>query len=60
MTEICHRVLDGFGMPVEWALSRVVAIFKGKGDIRNCTCYRAVKLLLHGKKVVERVLKTAS
>ena len=43
-------------MPVEWALS-IVLIFKGKGDIRNCSCYRAVKLLEHSMKVVERVLE---
>ena len=35
IAEICHRVLDGLGMPVEWALSIVVTIFMGKGDIRN-------------------------
>ena len=29
---------------------------QGKGDIRNCSCYRAVKLLGHGMKVKERVL----
>ena len=34
-------------MPVEWALSIVISIFKGKGDIRNCSCYRAEKLLEH-------------
>ena len=39
MAEICQRVLDGFGMPVEWALSIVVSIFMGKGDIRKCSCY---------------------
>ena len=50
-------MLDGFGMPVEWALSIVVPIFKGKGDIRNCSCYRAVKLLEHCMKVVEGVLE---
>ena len=44
-------------MPVEWALNIVVPIFNGKGDIRNCSCYRAVKLLEHGMKVVERVFK---
>ena len=48
MDEICQRTLDGFGMPVEWALTIVVPIFKGKGDIRNCGCYVAVKLLEHG------------
>ena len=33
--ELCQRVLDGFGMPVEWALSMVVPFFIGKDDIRN-------------------------
>ena len=31
MAEICQSILDGFGMPVEWALSIVVAILKGRG-----------------------------
>ena len=44
-------------MPVEWALGIVDLIFKGKGDIRNCSCYRAVMLLNHGMKVVERVFE---
>ena len=33
MAEICRKVLDGFGMPADWALSIVAPIFKGKGDI---------------------------
>ena len=56
MAEICHRVLDGFGMPVEWSLYIMVAIFKWYG-ITNCSCYWAVKLLEHEMKVVERVLE---
>ena len=44
-------------MPVEWTLSTAVPIFKGKGDIQNCSCYRAVRLLEHGMKVVEGVLE---
>ena len=52
MVEICEKVLDGFGMPAEWALGIVVPIFKGKDDIRNCSCYRAMKLLEYGMKVV--------
>ena len=36
---------------VELALSIVIPIFKAKGDIRNCSCYRAMKLLEHGMKV---------
>ena len=57
MAEICQKVLDGFGMPTEWALSIVDPMLKGKGDIRNCSCYRDIKLLEHGMKVVERVLE---
>ena len=56
-TEICQRGLDRFGMPVEWPLRIVVPIFKGKGDIRYCSYYGAVKLLEHGMKVVENVLE---
>ena len=44
-------------MPVEWALGTVVPILKGKGDIGNCHRCRAVKLLEHGMKVVERAFK---
>ena len=45
------------GLPVEWALSIVVQIFKGKGDIRNSSCHGAVKLHKRGVKMVERVLE---
>ena len=57
LDEICQKVLYGFGMPAEWALGIVVPIFNRKGDIRNSSCNRAVKLLKHGMKVVERVLE---
>ena len=35
----------------------MVPILKRKGDIRNCIYYRAVKLLEHGMKMVERVFE---
>ena len=54
---ICQKALDGFGMPAEWALRIEVPIFKGKGDIRKCSCYRAVKLLEHDMKVMERMFE---
>ena len=57
MAKICQRLLEGFGMPPEWALSLTVPIFKGKGDIRKCSCYRTVKFLEHDMKVVERELE---
>ena len=57
MAEICQNVQDRIGMPAEWVLSNVVPIFKAKGDIGNYSCNRAVKLLEHGMKEVERVLE---
>ena len=51
------RDLDGFGMPVECALSIVVPIFKVMGNIWSCSYYRAVNLLEYDMKVVERVLE---
>ena len=30
---------------------------QGKGDIRNCSCHRAVRQIEHGVKVVERELE---
>ena len=50
-------MLDGRGMPDDWALSIVVLIFKGKGDAMSCMVYRGVKLLEHAMKIVEKVLK---
>ena len=44
-------------MPVEWSPSVMVPIFKGKGNIRNCSCYGTMKLLEHGTKVVGRALE---
>ena len=54
MVELCQGVLDGRGIPDEWALSIVVPIFKGKGDAMSC---RGVKLLQHAMKIVEKVLE---
>ena len=53
MPKICQKVQDGFGMPAEWALSILVPIIKGKGDIRNCSYRRTVKLHEHGMNMVE-------
>ena len=56
MAEMYQRILDEIGMPAQWDLSTVVPIFKQKIDVRNCICSRALKLLEHGVKVMERVL----
>ena len=44
-------------MPIDWKLSTLIPIYKGKGSVMECGSYRGVKLLEHGMKVVERVLE---
>ena len=44
-------------MPAEWDQGIMVLIFKGKDDIRDCSCYRVVKFLEYGIKGVEKVLE---
>ena len=55
--EPCHRILDGKGMPEDWATSVVIHIFKVKGYIMNCGMYTGAKLLEHAIKIVEKVLE---
>ena len=57
MMQLCQGVLDGKGMPDDWALSVVIPIFKGKGDAMSCAVYRGVKLLEHAMKIVKMVLE---
>ena len=44
-------------MPEDWKTSVMVPIYKGKGDVTNCSAHRGVKLLEHGMKIIERVLE---
>jgi len=57
MTEICNLVVKEGRIPVDWELSTLVPLYKGKGDPLDCGSYRAIKLLEHGMKVLERVLE---
>ena len=57
LIEHCQRILDGKGMPANSATSVVILIFKGKGDIIDCSMYRCVKLLEHAMQIVEKVLE---
>ena len=52
MAALCQRVLGGLAMLVEWVLNVVFPMFKEIGDIRNCSCYRAEKVLEHRMTVV--------
>ena len=57
LTELCNQMVREGAIPREWELSTLIPIFKGKGDLIECGSYRAVKLLEHGMKVLEGVLK---
>ena len=37
-------------------MSELVPIYKGKGDVLECSSSRGIKLLEHGMKVAERAL----
>ena len=51
LVELCQRLINGWWMPEDWATS------VGKWDIMYCGMHRAVKLLEHVKKIVEKVLE---
>ena len=53
LMEYCQRILDENGMPVDWATSVAIPIFKGKGDMMNTEMRSGVKLLEHVMKIVE-------
>ncbi|KAK6735583.1 hypothetical protein RB195_018663 [Necator americanus] len=43
--------------PNIWQTSVTVPVWKGKGDIADCTSYRPIRLLCHTMKIFERVLE---
>jgi len=57
MTDICNEVVRSGKVPEDWKSSFLVPVYKGKGDPMQCENYRAIKLLEHGMKIMERVLE---
>ena len=55
MVEFCQCVLHEKEMLDKWQTSVWLPIFKKKGDVRNYSTYRGVKLLGHAMKIIERV-----
>ena len=55
MTEICNRIERERRISEDWQRSVLVPIYKGKGDPLECGSYRAIKLLEHGMKILEKV-----
>ena len=57
LMELCQRILDGKGIPADWATSVAFPIFRANGDIMNCGMYRGVRLLEHAMNIAEQVLE---
>ena len=57
MTDLCNTIIVEERIPEDWKRSILIPVYKGKGDPMECGSYRAIKLLEHAMKVVERVLE---
>jgi hypothetical protein len=57
LTDLCNTIVCEGKIPTDWKRSILIPVFKGKGDPLECGSYRAIKLLEHAMKVVERVLE---
>ena len=55
VVEAMNQVLQQ-GIPEIWRKSRMVPIYKGKGDILECNIYRSIKLMCHSMKLWERLI----
>ena len=45
------------GIPDSWKKSKLIPIFKNKGDILECNNYRGIKLMSHFMKLLERIIE---
>jgi len=57
LTKLFNEILREEKMPEAWREKVVVPIFKGKGDIQDCSNYRGIKLMSHTMKLWERILE---
>ncbi|XP_063372213.1 uncharacterized protein LOC134660405 [Cydia amplana] len=49
-------MVENLPIPEAWRNSFLVPFYKGKGDIRDCNNFRAIKLMSHTFKTWERIL----
>ena len=55
--EAFNNITRTNNMPNDWRKSRMVPIFKGKGDVLECNNYRGIKLMSHTMKLWERIIE---
>ena len=54
--KLLNAILKGGRMPAAWRMSILIPIYKGKGDVLDCSNYRGIKLLSHTFKIWERII----
>jgi len=57
LTSLCNLIVAQRRIPDDWKSSVLLRVYKGKGDPVECGSYRAIKLLEHAMKVIERVFE---
>ena len=57
MTDLINNIVKEGCIPDDWRKCILIPVYKGKGDPLVCGSYRAIKLLEHLMKVLERVLE---
>ena len=57
LTSICNLIVAQGRIPDDWRSSILLPVFKWKGDPMECGSYRAIELLEHVMKVIERVFE---
>ncbi|GJR81000.1 retrovirus-related pol polyprotein LINE-1 [Tanacetum coccineum] len=57
LTCLFNKIFSSAKMHDEWRLSKVIPIYKNKGDMQACGNYRGIKLLSHTMKLWEKVIK---
>ena len=56
LTYILQRIMAN-DIPDSWKKSKLIPIFKSKGDILDCNTYRGIKLMSHFMKLWERIIE---
>ena len=56
LTKIFNAIMQSGKMPDEWRESTITPIYKDKGDNKNCSNSRGIKLLSHTMKLWERII----
>ncbi|KAK6737186.1 hypothetical protein RB195_019713 [Necator americanus] len=57
LATLFNKIVAEGRTPDVWQTSVTVPVWKGKGDIADCTSYRPIRLLCHTMKIFERVLE---